>query len=142
MTILPTCWEHEHVSLLWNKPASVCGHPCAKCHCILPCGVAAHSYRLLLLSRRNLLRTDRTQDRQSRAVREQGFQLGRTKVFLRAGQMAQLDKLRTELMGASATTIQRHVRGLLRRRQYQRVRRATVRLQVRNEALHVSVISY
>ena len=61
----------------------------------------------------------------------QGYQLGRTKVFLRAGQMAQLDKLRTELMGASATTIQRHVRGLLKRRQYQRVRRATVRLQVR-----------
>ena len=60
----------------------------------------------------------------------QGYQLGKTKVFLRAGQMAQLDKLRTELMGSSATTIQRHVRGLLRRRQYQRVRRATVRLQV------------
>jgi len=61
-------------------------------------------------------------------------------VFLRAGQMAQLDKLRTELMGASATTIQRHVRGLLRRRQYQRVRRATVRLQVRDYVLQARAI--
>ena len=73
-------------------------------------------------------------------VGAQGFQLGRTKVFLRAGQMAQLDKLRTELMGTSATTIQRHVRGLLRRRQYQRVRRATVRLQARAETLESRVI--
>ena len=65
----------------------------------------------------------------------QGYQLGKTKVFLRAGQMAQLDKLRTVLMHNSAVTIQRHVRGLLARHQYQRQLRAAIRLQVRPHSL-------
>lgn len=78
--------------------------------------------------------TRRTPAKEGVCTTAQGYQLGKTKVFLRAGQMAQLDKLRTELMGSSATTIQRHVRGLLRRRQYQRIRRATVRLQVPNKS--------
>ncbi len=55
--------------------------------------------------------------------------MGKTKVFLRAGQMAVLDKLRTELMNRSAITIQRHVRGFLQGRDYRRTRRATITLQ-------------
>jgi myosin V len=58
--------------------------------------------------------------------------MGKTKVFLRAGQMAVLDKLRTELMNRSATTIQRHVKGFTARRRYQRTRRAAITLQVCN----------
>lgn len=60
----------------------------------------------------------------------QGYQLGETKVFLRAGQMASLDKIRTEVMYRAAVTIQRHIHGFVQRRQYARKRRAAVTLQV------------
>ena len=50
-------------------------------------------------------------------------------IFLRAGQMAALDKLRTDLLNASAVTLQRHVRGFVLRRRYARARRAAVTLQ-------------
>ncbi|XP_071718408.1 myosin-14-like [Rutidosis leptorrhynchoides] len=36
----------------------------------------------------------------------QGYQIGKTKVFLRAGQMAEIDARRTEVLGKSATKIQ------------------------------------
>lgn len=44
-----------------------------------------------------------------------GYQLGKTKVFLRAGQMAVLDKLRTDKLSRAAITIQRFARGYLGR---------------------------
>ncbi|CAI0436865.1 unnamed protein product [Linum tenue] len=40
-------------------------------------------------------------------VKLEGYQVGKTKVFLRAGQMAELDARRTEVLGRSATFIQR-----------------------------------
>ena len=55
----------------------------------------------------------------------------RAQIFLRAGQMAALDKLRTDLLNASAVTLQRHARGFVLRRRYARVRRAVVTLQAR-----------
>lgn len=64
-----------------------------------------------------------------------GHQLGKTKVFLKSGQMAILDKKRTEVMGAAATTINKMVRGFLAKRSYQRTRAATVTLQVRPAVL-------
>ena len=48
--------------------------------------------------------------------------------------MAQLDKLRTELMASSTVTLQRFVRGWLARKRYRRVRKAVVMLQVHLEA--------
>ena len=51
-------------------------------------------------------------------------------VFLRGGQMAVLDTMRTDIMHKAAVTIQRHVRGFMVRRQTQRTRRAIIRLQV------------
>lgn len=60
----------------------------------------------------------------------QGYQLGETKVFLRAGQMASLDKLRTELMNRCAIIIQRHVKGFTARCKYLRTRRAAITVQV------------
>ena len=60
----------------------------------------------------------------------QGYQLGETKVFLRAGQMASLDKLRTELMNRCAVVVQRHVKGFTARCKYLRTRRAAVTVQV------------
>ncbi|CAL5219117.1 g891 [Coccomyxa viridis] len=62
-------------------------------------------------------------------ARLQGFQIGKTKIFLRAGQMAELDKIRTELLNRSAITLQRHARGFVKRSQYQRKRYAIVVLQ-------------
>ena len=50
-------------------------------------------------------------------------------IFLRAGQMAELDKIRTELLNRSAVTLQRHARGFVKRSQFQRKRRAIVVLQ-------------
>ncbi|KAJ8448591.1 hypothetical protein Cgig2_012235 [Carnegiea gigantea] len=40
-------------------------------------------------------------------VKLQGYQIGKTKVFLRAGQMAEIDAIRNEVLGRSATIIQR-----------------------------------
>ena len=43
--------------------------------------------------------------------------------------MAELDKIRTELLNRSAITLQRHARGFVKRSQYQRKRHAIVVLQ-------------
>ncbi|KAK9844720.1 hypothetical protein WJX74_005896 [Apatococcus lobatus] len=56
-------------------------------------------------------------------------QAGSTKMFLRAGQMAVLDKMRTELMHSSAVIVQRHLRGWLARQQYARIRWAVFTIQ-------------
>ena len=45
--------------------------------------------------------------------------------------MAQLDKMRTELMASSAITLQRYAKGFLARRRYQCTRRAVITIQVR-----------
>ncbi|KAL8171461.1 hypothetical protein V2J09_023265 [Rumex salicifolius] len=51
-------------------------------------------------------------------VHLQGFQIGKTKVFLRAGQMAELDAARTEVLGRSATIIQRRVQTYYTRKKF------------------------
>ncbi|GFR45863.1 hypothetical protein Agub_g7314 [Astrephomene gubernaculifera] len=58
-----------------------------------------------------------------------GFQLGLTKVFMRAGQMAQLDKLRTDTLNVAAITIQRFVRGMQARRRFEAARAAVLTIQ-------------
>lgn len=57
------------------------------------------------------------------------FQIGKTKVFLRAGQMAELDTRRTEVLGRSASIIQRKVRSYLARRSYAKLRLSAIRIQ-------------
>lgn len=59
----------------------------------------------------------------------QGWQLGLTKVFLRAGQMAVLDGLRTAALNAAATRLQQYVRRHLARARFLAVRAAALRLQ-------------
>ena len=44
--------------------------------------------------------------------------------------MAKLDKMRTEMMASSAVILQRHARGFIARRKYQRTRRAVISIQV------------
>ncbi|GAB4821968.1 hypothetical protein N2152v2_009014 [Parachlorella kessleri] len=64
-----------------------------------------------------------------RVLGVEGYQLGKSKVFLRAGKMAELDKRRTDVMNYSARVVQRHVRGYLARLHYHRVRHAVLTLQ-------------
>ncbi|KAH9729022.1 Myosin-6 [Citrus sinensis] len=59
----------------------------------------------------------------------EGYQIGKTKVFLRAGQMADLDARRTEVLGRSASIIQRKVRSYLSRKNYIMLRRSAIHIQ-------------
>ncbi|KAL6861303.1 hypothetical protein ACP4OV_017003 [Aristida adscensionis] len=58
-----------------------------------------------------------------------GFQIGKTKVFLRAGQMAELDARRTEVLSAAAKTIQGKIRTHIMRKRFLSWRKASVCLQ-------------
>lgn len=57
------------------------------------------------------------------------LQIGKSKVFLRAGQMAELDARRTKLLADSARCIQRQIRTHLTRKEFIAVRRAAIHLQ-------------
>ncbi|KFK31068.1 hypothetical protein AALP_AA6G064300 [Arabis alpina] len=59
----------------------------------------------------------------------QGFQIGKTKVFLRAGQMAELDAHRAEVLGHSARIIQRKVRTYQSRKKYLLLQSASTEIQ-------------
>ncbi|KAL1367763.1 myosin-6 [Arachis duranensis] len=58
-----------------------------------------------------------------------GYQIGKTKVFLRAGQMADLDTRRTEILGRSASIIQRKVRTYLAHRSFVLLRLSAIQIQ-------------
>ncbi|KAB2064988.1 hypothetical protein ES319_A09G059200v1 [Gossypium barbadense] len=58
-----------------------------------------------------------------------GYQVGKTKVFLRAGQMAELDARRGAVLGVSAIVIQRKVRAYLSRRHFILLRLSSIKLQ-------------
>ncbi|KAK1603409.1 hypothetical protein QYE76_016522 [Lolium multiflorum] len=59
----------------------------------------------------------------------QGYQVGKTKVFLRAGQMAELDARRNEVLGRSASMIQRKARSFLAKKSFIALRRSAVQIQ-------------
>ncbi|KAH9619451.1 hypothetical protein KSS87_006575, partial [Heliosperma pusillum] len=58
-----------------------------------------------------------------------GYQIGKTKVFLRAGQMAELDARRAEVLSSAAKTIQRRIRTHYARKQFIALREAAVCIQ-------------
>ncbi|XP_020698771.1 myosin-17 isoform X2 [Dendrobium catenatum] len=58
-----------------------------------------------------------------------GYQIGKNKVFLRAGQMAELDARRSEVLGRAAKTIQRQIRTHIARKEFLRLRSAAINLQ-------------
>ncbi|KAM7264663.1 hypothetical protein ACFE04_002346 [Oxalis oulophora] len=58
-----------------------------------------------------------------------GYQMGKTKVFLRAGQMAELDARRTEILANAIKQIQRQIRTHLARKEFITLRKATIDLQ-------------
>ncbi|XP_038713709.1 myosin-6 [Tripterygium wilfordii] len=59
----------------------------------------------------------------------EGYQIGKTKVFLRAGQMAEVDARRSEVLGRSARIIQRKVRSYLASRSFIKLRMSAVQIQ-------------
>ncbi|KAL2934752.1 Myosin-11 [Bienertia sinuspersici] len=58
-----------------------------------------------------------------------GYQIGKTKVFLRAGQMAELDARRSEKLSNAARTIQRKIRTHISRQHFLAVRKAAIDMQ-------------
>ncbi|KAF1870037.1 hypothetical protein Lal_00017617 [Lupinus albus] len=58
-----------------------------------------------------------------------GYQIGKTKVFLRAGQMAELDARRAQVLSNAAKTIQRRIRTHHARKHYLALRKKTVYVQ-------------
>ncbi|KAL1329764.1 hypothetical protein HN51_046946 [Arachis hypogaea] len=58
-----------------------------------------------------------------------GYQIGQTQIFLRAGQMAELDALRARLLYGSATVIQKHTRRYPRRKEYVALFKSSIFMQ-------------
>ncbi|XVE84815.1 hypothetical protein DITRI_Ditri17bG0043100 [Diplodiscus trichospermus] len=58
-----------------------------------------------------------------------GYQIGKTKVFLRAGQMAELDACRSEVLGRSASVIQRKVHTYLGRKHFVLLQLSVIQIQ-------------
>ncbi|CAL0299636.1 unnamed protein product [Lupinus luteus] len=58
-----------------------------------------------------------------------GYQIGKTKVFLRAGQLAELDTRRSEILGKSASVIQRKFRSYLAQRSFVLLRLSARQIQ-------------
>ena len=56
-------------------------------------------------------------------------QLGKTKIFLRAGQMAELDARRTEVLSSAAKIIQQRRRAHIARKRFIAMREASIQLQ-------------
>lgn len=54
------------------------------------------------------------------------FQIGKTKAFLRAGQMAELDARRTEVLANAARIIQRRIHTYIDRKEFISLRKATI----------------
>jgi myosin-5 len=57
------------------------------------------------------------------------YQLGLTKIFFKAGMLAHLEKLRTDKLNASATLVQKNIRGVYYRRKYVEIRDSIMKLQ-------------
>lgn len=57
------------------------------------------------------------------------LQIGKTKIFLRAGQMAELDARRTEVLSTAAKTIQRRIRTHISRKRFLSLRKSAIDLQ-------------
>ncbi|XP_010522267.1 PREDICTED: myosin-12 isoform X2 [Tarenaya hassleriana] len=58
-----------------------------------------------------------------------GYQIGKTKIFLRAGQMAELDARRAEILAGATKRIQRQIRTYLTRKQFLAQKRAAIHMQ-------------
>ena len=57
------------------------------------------------------------------------YQVGKTKIFLRAGQLAFLEKLRSERMRIAATLIQKHARRMMAVKRYKKIKQSIITIQ-------------
>lgn len=57
------------------------------------------------------------------------YQIGKTKVFLRAGQMAELDARRAEVLANAVRLIQRRIRTHLMRKEFVSLKKASIQTQ-------------
>ncbi|XP_067411952.1 unconventional myosin-Vc isoform X2 [Emydura macquarii macquarii] len=57
------------------------------------------------------------------------YQFGRTKIFFRAGQVAYLEKLRSDKLRQACIVIQKNIRGWLQRKKFLRIKQAAVTIQ-------------
>ena len=80
-----------------------------------------HLFEIFLCGRKQLL-IFHLQDRDR-------YQFGKTKIFFRAGQVAYLEKLRSDRLRASSVLIQKTVRCWLAKRRYQKMRRSALLVQ-------------
>jgi len=64
-----------------------------------------------------------------RSLTHRDTQFGKSRVFLRAGRMAELEKKRMELQNSSATLIQAHIKSWLARRKFQETVSSVLRIQ-------------
>lgn len=60
---------------------------------------------------------------------EDKYRFGKSKLFFRAGQVAYMEKLRSERLRDCGVMIQKHVKGFLYRKKYQKIRGATMTIQ-------------
>lgn len=60
---------------------------------------------------------------------ETKYQFGKTKIFFQAGQVAYLEKLRTDKLKASGIMIQKHIRGWLARSRYVKIKKSALLMQ-------------
>ncbi|XP_042055117.1 myosin-7-like [Salvia splendens] len=58
-----------------------------------------------------------------------GYQIGKTKVFLRAGQMAELDSVRNQVLGISASVVQNKFRSFFVHKNFLVLRMAAIQIQ-------------
>lgn len=63
------------------------------------------------------------------------YQFGKTKIFFQAGQVAYLEKLRSEKLKVCGIMIQKHIRGWLARSKYLRIKRSVLLMQQRGRGL-------
>lgn len=66
---------------------------------------------------------------------EDKYRFGLTKIFFRAGQVAYLERLRSNRLHSSGVLIQKHIRGWLQRKKFVSLRQATIRVQAHARGL-------
>eukprot|EP00268_Persea_americana_P053932 TRINITY_DN6144_c0_g1_i2.p1 TRINITY_DN6144_c0_g1~~TRINITY_DN6144_c0_g1_i2.p1 ORF type:complete len:1265 (-),score=311.33 TRINITY_DN6144_c0_g1_i2:689-4090(-) len=59
----------------------------------------------------------------------EGYQIGKTKVFLRVGQMGELDALRGKVLGTAAESVQRRIRSYIARKRFITMKKASIQVQ-------------
>ncbi|GAB6032023.1 myosin I [Chamberlinius hualienensis] len=89
-------------------------------------------YRVLMISKdikRNDLKSTCEKILHNLIKDEDKFQFGKTKIFFRAGQVAYLEKLRSDKLKACGIMIQKYVRGWIQRRRYKQLRTSVINFQ-------------